>query len=395
MALSGLLMNGIIAFFYSTDEVGIFNETYAWYIVLSQLSVCGIHMAVVKYIPEEEGKEMRGSYLKSALIVTLISSLLVTAVSEIVLFFLRELPWRRSMIYACFGLMFFSINKVLINYLNAVGRMIAFAVFTSLRYGSIAVIVLVISVLHMSPDYLALTFPLTETGLFLVLQAFIFVTDRISGHIDRSLERRILAFGVRILPSYMVLEMNTKADVICLGFLIRDPGQIGVYSFAVLFAEGFYQLFVTVRRFINPRISENNAKGSLEEYLEGLRKKMNKYLVPASIGGYGALLAGYAIICLILSKNDYMFGLVYIAIICLAIVINGKYIIFGDFLAQTGFPFDESVLNIITVSCNLIFNVLLILAFGTTGASVATAISYFAFSLFMRYRIKNRTGYII
>ena len=45
-------------------------------------------------------------------------------------------------------------------------------------------------------------------------------------------------------------------DIICLGVVLGDDFLIGIYSFAILFVEGFYQLYVTVRRSINPKITD-------------------------------------------------------------------------------------------------------------------------------------------
>lgn len=71
-----------------------------------------------------------------------------------------------------------------------------------------------------------------------------------------------------------MFEMNMKVDVICLGLLLSDTKQIGIYSFSVLFVEGFYMLYVTIRKLINPYTSEFNAKEKSEKYIVDLQSKL-------------------------------------------------------------------------------------------------------------------------
>lgn len=395
MALSGLMMNTTVASFYDSAVVGVFNVAYAWFIVLSQMAVWGIHMAVLKYVPELNDADDKGSVLMTSLMLSFCTSLIVTIIVEGVLVCLPLLAWRRSLAIASSALVFLSLNRVLLNYLNAIRDMVVYAVFLSFRYGVDALVILGLAVAQIDPDCLLLAFPAVELVLFVMMVVYIAVRHHPHGRIERRRAVDIIWFGTKILPSYMVLEMNAKMDVICLGFLIHDQGQIGVYSFAVLFSEGFYMLYVTVRKFINPSLSEKASQGVLEEYIDRLNQIIHRHLAVISMAGYIMLLAGYWVICLIFNKGEYRIGIIYIAIICLAVVINGKSVLFGDLLAQTGHPLDESLLNMLTVLSNIVLNVILIVLLGTTGAAIATAVSYFIFSIVMRYQIKRRIGLIL
>ncbi len=77
MTISGLLMNSLIANHYGSTVLGVFSETYAWYLVLSQLSACGIHMAIVKQVPEKENDYDKGDILITGIIAVVIVSLAV------------------------------------------------------------------------------------------------------------------------------------------------------------------------------------------------------------------------------------------------------------------------------------------------------------------------------
>ena len=51
LALSGPVFNAIIIWFYNPEALGVFNQVYAYYIVLSQVCVWGVHMSVGQSIP--------------------------------------------------------------------------------------------------------------------------------------------------------------------------------------------------------------------------------------------------------------------------------------------------------------------------------------------------------
>lgn len=395
MAISGLMFNAVIAFYYGSDALGIFSETYAWYTVLSQVSVWGIHTAIVKYVPESSEEKQRGTILKTGLVLVLIMSLVVTIVSEFAVFCIDSIAWKKSMQIAFSGLVLFSINKVLSNYLNALCKMVDYAIVTSVRYIFFGLWILLLSIINVEPDILATVFPVSELCVFIVLLIIFFTKVRISGNFDSKISRTMFCFGTKIMPSYMVLEMNTKVDIICLGALVSDVSKIGIYSFAIFFADGFYMLYTVIRKIINPDIAKSNAKGTIVEDIKTLNKKLKKYLLYGGATAYVGISSAYLILCFILGKAEYQWGVIYILIICLSIALNGKYIVFGDLLAQAGFPLEESVLNIITVIANLILNTIFIIFFGTIGASIATAISHFIFSFYIKARAKNLLGIII
>lgn len=395
MAISGLLMNAIIAKSYNTTVLGVFNETYAWYMILSQVTVWGIHMAVLKFVPEQSSIYVKGSILKSAIVGTILASVIIVTLSEAVLYAIRTIPWEKSLSIALIGLPLFSINKVLLNYLNALYELVAFAILQSLRYLTLVVSTVVLSVMHVNGNSLATIFPIAEGLTCIIIFGFILTKKEADGHFDKRIAKEIIAFGTRIMPSNMVVEMNTKVDVVCLGFLVQNTAKIGVYSFAILFTEGFYMLFMTVRKIVNPGISESNAKKQLGHYLESFNQIFRKYLVPLSLLSYALILVAYYLAYKIIGGSEYRIGMLYIAIICVAIVINARSIIWGDLLSQTGFPLDESKANMLTVMSNTFLNIGLISVFGTVGAAVATSISYFIYGILMHRAIMLKTGFKI
>ena len=61
LAISGLIINFIIALSFSSEGLGIFNQTYAFFVIFSQFSVFGIHYSVLKLSAEVEEKSQSSS----------------------------------------------------------------------------------------------------------------------------------------------------------------------------------------------------------------------------------------------------------------------------------------------------------------------------------------------
>lgn len=392
MAVVGLLMNTIVVLFYDADALGLFNETYAWYMILSQVSVWGIHMAIVKYVPETEIEKKKSEILGTSLLLVLMISMIVTSLSAIAVSRLHDEAWRMSMGIAFCGLIGMSLNKVLLNYLNAVNRMKLYAVFASVRYLALGVILLLLSIAHTERSLLSLTFPLTECVVLLSLILYFKVGIKERMIFQKELFKELFLFGTQILPSNIVLELNTKVDIVCLGFIVKDNTKIGIYSFAILFTEGFYMLYITIRKIVNPSIAEFNVKGKLVDKISEIRELAKKYLWIGGFAAYVGVSAFYYLYCVILNKPNYYVGVLYILIICFSMVVTGKYIVFGDLLAQIGMPTEESLLNLITVACNFALNIIFIMTFGTIGAAIATAVSHIVFAIYLKIRVKRRVG---
>lgn len=398
LSVSGFLLNFLILYFYDATALGVFNRAYAWYCVFSQVAVWGVHMSVMKLIPEyKDDAQEREKIMSSALLGVFLFSAFCVVVIEAALPLLvtdnRNLL--ASMQVVMPGLIFFSLNKVLINYLNGLSDMKAFSFFRSLRYIVIVITIFILGILQY--DCIWISFSFTEAEIVVFVSCVLYLMHRklFVKRISFKYLKEHIRFGTNILMSNMVTEINTKVDIICLGFMVGDDYLIGIYSFAVLFTEGFYQLYFVVRRSINPRITECYVNGAFQKGIEQMSENLKKYLRVLSPLALGLLIAGYCVLCFLLQQEDYIVGLRFLIIISLAIMVTGRKIIFGNIFAQTGFPLRESFVNTITVVANFTLNIVLIFFLGLTGAAVATAVSYLIFGCALRHYAKKELSVMI
>ncbi len=388
MALGGLLFSTIILFFYDTETLGIFNRAYSYYIVLSQISVCGVHMSVLKRVSDSkyDDNESR-SLLATSLAVVVIFSLAVIILGEGVVFFFPTTEQRRmSLMCIIPALLFFSVNKVLLNYINARVRMVAYAIFQGLRNILICVGIVVLAVIHIDGPKLTLAFAIGELILLIATLIYLQMQHELGGKISRNFARDLIEFGIKILPSNIVLELNTKVDILCLGWFCSDEALIGVYSFVTLFTEGFYQVYMVIRRNVNPFLSEWSR--DLSKWKQE-KTKWTKYCLITAIPLVGLLVGAYYAYIMILGKTEFTAGIIPLIIISISIAFNGIFIIYGNSMSQLGHPGKESIANTITVAFNFTLNIILIILFSVTGAAIATALSYCCFSIFV-YRFTHK-----
>ncbi|MBP9997259.1 MAG: oligosaccharide flippase family protein [Lachnospiraceae bacterium] len=397
LAACGFALNVIIAYAYGEEVLGTFNQAYAWYTVISQIAVLGIHNAVTKYVAEYiDEKELVGNYYSVSVISVTVISIVITVLTELVIYALNNKgmisnPLAISMLLIMLGLPFFSINKVILGYINGISEFKAYAIYQSLRYILLLVMLGIIIICDWGGEYTALVFPIEEMVLLLVM----LIKYSVPLKYDREVNKNVLTFGVKSLPSNMVSQITPKVDILSLSLMQIDAGLIGVYSLVTSFSDGFYQLYIVLRKKVNPSLSYNYSKNI--GYNEGKDWKSIKMYVYAllPIGG-ACVIAVYIFLCKFILGDAYSGGIPSICILIICAILNGKWIAYGNMFSQYGYPSIESIINVVTLLVNVLFNIALIWKIGVIGAAIATGISYFAYSILMsvtyRKRFANKRG---
>lgn len=395
LAISGFLFSVIIALFYDEAILGIFNQVYAYYILLSQIAAFGVHLALTRYAAmytetEKTGREL----LSSALCAVACTSIATMGIAGMiyVLFWTQSSVMALRYIWLVFpALPLFSFNKVILGYLNGRSRMKAYAVFQAVRNALIAIFILLMAIFHCPGEYLAVAFFLTEVILFITMMIFLLGAHLFGGSPRWSSIRELLRFGFWILPGNFVLELNSKTDILCLSILRVSDSRIGYYSFAALFIEGLYQLLVVLRRNINPTLTSlaSQAESRASEQFGSYKRKISKLVYCISLPAAMAVVAAYVLLCTLLNRSDYMAAFSALCVVACSIAVTAKYIVFGNVLAQTGFPAQESLINIISVCSNFCLNLAFISILNILGAGIATACSYLIYAVVLKKIVRR------
>ena len=79
LGASGVVINSIIAHYQSPASLGVFNQAFAFYIVLSQLAVGGMQFSIVKHVSHTDDQYVVATVISSALVAITVSAVLVAS----------------------------------------------------------------------------------------------------------------------------------------------------------------------------------------------------------------------------------------------------------------------------------------------------------------------------
>jgi len=390
-----ILINTIIIHTYGEGILGVFNQSYAVYIIVAQVAAFGIHLSVQQYIPRYfKQNEKINEVMTSSLILVLITSILVILASYPFTSFVSEFfsseGVDKGLYYCLWGIIFFSLNKVILAYINGIRRMKSFALFTFLRFFFMFVSLWVLILFYDDPSLITAIFAIPELILFLILLIYSlnFFKFRFN-HNSISFITQHFNFGRKAFIGNLLLDINTRVDVIMLGYFTTDQ-NVGIYSFVLAVAEGVLQIPVVFRNNINPIITKASVLENVSEKLSPILKK-NVASFYKIIGGIAFLsILFYPVGLLILGIEDHFWTYTALySILVISIVISSGYLPFSMLFNQMKLPHIQSRLFFILFLINTIGNYIFIQLFGLYGAAIGTASSYFAHVIFIKLYAKK------
>ena len=382
LAGGGVLINLIVVRFRGEAALGVFNQVYAVYIVLSQVGVGGLQHSVLKHVSYQQSDRDRcGDITSAALILVFAISVPLSLgafwLAEPVGNVLSSPAVAEGIRLVAPGLVFFALNKVLINVLNGLQWMRSYAVFRSVRFVLIPLFIVVIASLGLPDSSLALSLTLAEIVLFVGLVIFVYrwvVPLRPIAHMRVRLSEH-LSFGLRGILSGMLMELNTRVDVLMLGYFVSDA-QVGIFSFAAIMAEGIAQIPTAVRWNVDPIIGGYFASGRTEQ-IGVVSRRIRRVFYPAMLLiGLVAALAYPLLYDLLAGGVGLTESWPVFVIITAGVVIGAGYRPFGGLLLQAGRPGLFTLFILVLVLTNVVFNLLLIPVLGIYGAALATMLTF-------------------
>ena len=393
LGASGVLINTIIAHYQSPTSLGVFNQAFAFYIVLSQLAVGGMQFSIVKYLSHTDDRHLMAIIISSALVAITVTAGLVAVVAFLfahsigVLFKSEDVGL--GIQFICPALLLFSVNKGFMMVLNGTRRMRAFAIFQGLRYLLIIVGIIGLILAGFAGPYLAWCFLVSE--LLLAIGLIGFVHKSIVGFRLRDVARswifRHLSFGMRGFFGGMLSDLNTRVDIILLGYFL-DDASVGIYSFAAVFAEGFGQISYVVKQNLDPIIGRFTAAGSIDQ-LRSLMRKVVLVFVPSMLALSMVSVLLFPVMVRFFTDDRFLESWPIFAILLAGVAINAGFRPFQGIFLLTGQPGLHSLFFLTVVLSNAILNVLFIQRMGTMGAAVATSLAYAIESLLIFYGIRK------
>ncbi len=397
LGASGITLNVVIGLFYDSETLGVFNQVVAAYIFFSMLASGGINFSILRAIAERAGdRDACAGVLVGAVVPTVVLSAAMTTAfwfsADTIAGWLQSEAVAQGIRAVSVGLFFFAINKVLISAVNGLRRMRAFAVFQALRWLLVLFGLLMAVALSVPGPWLAGVFTFGETTLFVLL--IIEVSRQLPWWRRcswRPWVRRHLTFGGKSVLSGVLLELNSRVDILMLGYFL-DDAKVGVYSYAALFAEGFFQVLVVLKNNYNPILARHIADRRLEELQQIIRRGRNRTYIALFVMGIAAVLVYPVLLDLLTNKPEFQFSEAPFSILVAGIVLAAGYLPFQNLLSMANFPAWHSLLIGLVVLFNIVANASLIPVWGINGAAVATASAFTVSALLLRIMVRSLVG---
>ncbi len=376
--VSGIALNTLLVLAYDTTVLGVFNQVFAAYIFFSQIAVLGVHLSGLKHVASAKS-DACASVVWSAYAAVGLTSLFAAAgawvLADPIASMLDSPDVAVGIVCIVPALVLFALNKVALGCLNGLRWMRAYAgLFMGrvvLMLGTLGVLILADAPARYAPVVFVVAEFVTlvvATGLLLRIVGV--------GRVTRAWVQEHLSFGVRGAVSGVVVELNTRVDVLMLGVFATDS-VVGVYSYAAMVAEGFFQAIVVIRNNYNPLLArllaEDNKKDLRTLVHRGLRGTFG-FMIPL---GAAALTVGWGL-TRFAPHPEIEQGYLLFAILVSGIVLSAGYAAFGQVLVQAGRPGAHSVMVSLVLGFNVVANALLIPHYADVGAAIATSLAFVA-----------------
>ncbi|MFC1525481.1 oligosaccharide flippase family protein [Candidatus Latescibacterota bacterium] len=401
LAGGGLVINLVIARARGSGALGVFSQVLAIYVVLSQMGVGGLQFSVLKHVSHSQRD--RGVCAETTVVAVLLASIVsggiacgCYGVAGQLGSLLGSASVGVGLRVIAPGLVLFSVNKVLIMALNGLQDMKAYAVFRALR-PVLVCLGLIAAVLAGLPDaQLAVSVSAAEMVLLVCLVVYIngrLFKIRIPNRFWE-LARAHMSFGARGVMSGILVELNTRVDILMLGFFSTDQA-VGIYSVPAALAEGFSQLPLVARWNVDPILGRHFSEGTVSE-IGPLAKRVRRVMVPimVSAGLLGAMV--YPLVLgLVVPEAPVMVSWCILVIIFAGVVANSGFRPFSGILLQGGRPGAYTLLVGAVASANVVLNCVLIPLLGVYGAATATGGAFLLEALAIRVCAKRLLGVVL
>lgn len=397
LGVVGLGMNFAIGRWWGTTALGVFNQVTTAYFVLASIGAIGINLSVLRAIAQRPDDRPRvaaivvGAVVPATVLAGAVTLLLVVTRGALGRW-LDSAEVTEGIVYAAPGLACFVVNKTLLSVVNGLGRMRAFAMYTTLRYTMIGIAIGIAGALELDTVQLPIIWTITEATLLVALAIEMLATIELSaagGWRPWVIEH--LRFGIRGAGATMLFEINSRLDIWLLGAVLSDT-DVGIYSMAASLAEGASQIPNALQVNVNPTIAAALATKHTDE-VEQLARRTRRWFVPAMVALCGVAVVLFPfVIPWITGRPELAEGALPFALLLGGLALTSAWLPFNQVLLMGGRPGWHTVYVLLSVAANVVLNVLLIPQLGLTGAGLATAIALVLSALWLMRMSRRLVG---
>jgi O-antigen/teichoic acid export membrane protein len=378
--LSGILINIIISYAHGPCGLGVFNQIYAFYVILSQFAVGGIHLSALKHVAGWKGSSATlGRIAWSSFVLSFPISVFFAILCYLSSFFMNIIlsssHVSQGIRYVSLALIFFSCNKIMLFILNALQEMRLLAFWQAMRY--ILMILSVCTLIYLKSNVyeLGLSFTFSEAILFIgLLFSTLYKIPQLHRGFNVTWMKKHFNFGLRGACNGILIELNTRVDILILGIFTSDV-VVGLYSFSSTLIEGVLGLLVVIRNQMNPLLAKLLKEGNFTE-IQRYFKKFSYYIFSCTFLILIMAIFTYdTLLTISFELNSFVESYYFFLILLTGVCIYSAYFPFDNILFLAGYPGKQSLLAFFSTTINILLNFTLIPVWGAYGAAIGTSLA--------------------
>ena len=356
--------------YFSIEDLGLFNKSYAIFIILGHLFLFSAHENIVKNLPTTKDRVRYLSSIYFVVFCCCILSIFFLIIFNTILS-TSSLFNKINFFFLIFAIPFFIINKVFFAVLNADKNFHFYFFLNCLRPILIFISLLILFYNNIN---ISNVFIITEI-ILLIINLSLYKKFKIIIKINElkfNIIKNIFVFNFLSLPHSLLSYSFLRIDIIILSFFISLE-ELGYYSLASMIIEGIYQLLTMMRDRLNPDLA---LKLYFKKYKLNIYYK--KILINVILFLFISLIAYFVFFPLFsyFSNNNYDLSKNIFLIISFGLFLFSISSSFEHIFLMNNKPHYQSLYIIFGNLLNIILNVLLIKKFGLYGAAYATSVSF-------------------
>ncbi len=390
----------LIANLLGATSYGLYSLGLSVLNILVIISLFGLNMTVVKFIPEYNTRKdyegVRGVVRFSLFFVSCLSLFL-----GILMFIfskdLAVLVFKKQDLTIIFKI--FSVSLTLKSLLILLTSI--FRAFKRLKYS--ALISDIVQPLSAFIIFLILFY--FKFGIYAAVYSFLFslgiafavglllLNSKIDVKVFNSKARneglKLLKFSIPIVFLYFTIRLLNRTDILIIGYFMQTK-SVGIYAFCYRISYLLFLFWFSFNAIFSPVLSSLFTKNKIKE-IDIMFKTVSRWVFTLTLP-FAIFLIINADLILGLFKREYEEGvgvLIIFSIMWLLLSFLGSI---GNVLVMAGKREKELYFSIPIVVVNVILNLLLIPVYGLKGAAFATMISIVGFNFLKMIYIKKKFG---
>ncbi len=277
LMLCAFCINVIIGVKLGANSLGIFNQSLAYYSIMSCFIGLGLNNTIIKKISEFVNEPaFKKEIFSATFFTTAFFSIIITAVSIVIVFTFPQMFSSLELADVIFApllaLPFFNLNKNFMAFYSGVRNQKRNGINKIVRWLLLLIYISLASGLTDKIKPLLFSFCIVE--FVILIGNVLFNMEIFTFKFSAAIIISNIKFGLTSFVSEFISVIYEYADLIIIGYLLSQT-EVGVYSFLIFFVKTLYVFPGIVQQNINPIVSNlwsNGKMHQLEPHLKDIRK---------------------------------------------------------------------------------------------------------------------------